>query len=287
MKDKIEQLEELKKRVSDLEHDDYCALDELLRRIALLIKHYFGESSSYIGDLKDIKFPEDLGLIEIGDDDEREYEWVIAEDKLRNLLGTMIEDLKMSGTSKVIQTKETRENKPKSNRIFIVHGTDHKPMKELKAMISGLGLNPIVLHEQPSSGKTVVEKLENYSDVGYAFVILTPDDGLFNLQETEKLLEEIDSKKIGNYHKERLYLDSFFKMLRKVARQNVILELGYFMGLLGRNKVCCLYTGNLVLPSDIHGIVYVPFKNSVEDAKDMIVKELRACGYKVDANKII
>jgi len=60
--------------------------------------------------------------------------------------------------------------------VFIVHGRDHKPMKELKAMLSEFGLNPMVLHEQPSGSRTIVEKLEKYSDVGYAFMILTPDD---------------------------------------------------------------------------------------------------------------
>ena len=64
-----------------------------------------------------------------------------------------------------------------SRNIFIVHGRDHKQMKELKEMVNKFGLNPIVLHEKASGGLTLPEKLERYSeDIGYAFVILTPDD---------------------------------------------------------------------------------------------------------------
>lgn len=279
-------IEDLKKRVENLAFEDYTELDAIQRKATLLIKHSFGKSSEYDSDLYEIDFPEDDPFDRDNDIfHPRKQRWESGKKTILNLLGTMIEDLKMSESSKI--SPETKGDKPKSTRVFIVHGTDHKPMKELKAMLSGLGLNPIVLHEQPSSGKTVVEKLEDYSDVGYAFVILTPDDGLFSIQEVEKLCDEIDSKKIYEHQKDKLFFDSFGKMWRRVARQNVILELGYFMGLLGRNRVCCLYNGNVVLPSDIHGIVYVPFKNSVEEAKDMIVKELRACGYKVDANKII
>jgi len=70
--------------------------------------------------------------------------------------------------------------------------------------------------------------------------------------------------------------DSHFR-----ARQNVILEFGYFMGLLGRNRVCCLYKGEVELPSDMSGIAYIPFKESVDEVRDKIVKELKAADYKI------
>ena len=153
-----------------------------------------------------------------------------------------------------------------SKDIFIVHGREHKPMKELKVMLKGFGLNPIVLHEQPSGSRTIVEKLEKYSDAGYAFVILTPDDRGGYFRGKSRILG-------GN-----ILEDSHFR-----ARQNAILELGYFMGLLGRDRVCCLYKGDLDLPSDIHGIVYISFKESVNEAGDKIVKELKAAGYEIKA----
>ena len=74
-------------------------------------------------------------------------------------------------------------------------------------------------------------------------------------------------------------MNLFPSFVRMRARQNVVLEFGYFMGLLGRDKVCCLYKGDIELPSDMHGIVYVPFKESVNEVSDKIIKELKAADY--------
>jgi predicted nucleotide-binding protein len=166
---------------------------------------------------------------------------------------------------------EVRTIKELSKNVFIVHGRDHEPMKELKTMLSEFGLNPIILHEQPSGSRTIVEKLEKYSDVGYAFVVLTPDDvGAIRSKFIERRPELFVKRP----------LKSMFD-LKPRARQNVVLEFGYFMGLLGRDRVCCLYKGDVELPSDMHGIVYVPFKDSVKEACDMIIKELKAAGYEI------
>ena len=156
----------------------------------------------------------------------------------------------------------TRKTTPLSKNVFIVHGRDYKPMEELKTMLSEFGLNPIVLHEQPSGSRTIVEKLEKYSDVGYAFVILTPDDmGVFA---------------------DEIMMDKLLPTIMKPrARQNVVLEFGYFIGKLGRDRVCCLYKGEVVVPSDMHGIVYIPFKESVKECCDKIIKELKAVGYEI------
>ena len=147
-----------------------------------------------------------------------------------------------------------------SNKIFIVHGRDYKPMRELKKELSSLGLEPIILHEKASGSRTIIEKLERYSDVGYAFVILTPDDrgGLFK------------GNLFGGWKLEK----SGFR-----ARQNAILEFGYFAGRLGRDRVCCLYKGDVELPSDMHGITYIQFSESVKEIWNQIIRELRAVGY--------
>lgn len=146
-----------------------------------------------------------------------------------------------------------------SKNVFIVHGTSHEPIRELKEMLSNFGLNPIILHEQPSGSRTIIEKLEKYSDVGYAFVILTPDD-------------------VGGPSKDRRILRFEGK---ERARQNVVLEFGYFMGFLGRDRVCCLYTGDIELPSDMQGIVYVPFKDSIKELRNTIIKELKEADYEI------
>ena len=166
----------------------------------------------------------------------------------------------------------------KKEKVFIVHGRDHKPMKELKSMLSDFGLNPIVLHEQPSGSRTIVEKLEKYSDVGYAFVILTPDD-VGGSRDSESY-HSAPIEMHGRFT-QRDIVEEFPSFFNTRARQNVVLEFGYFMGLLGRDRVCCLYKGAVELPSDMHGIVYIPFKDPINNVRNKIIKELKAAGYEI------
>jgi len=166
--------------------------------------------------------------------------------------------------------------KPTSKNVFIVHGHDIKPVKELKEMLKGFGLNPIVLHEKPSGSRTIIEKLEKYSDVEYAFVILTPDDLGGTVEEFMTAIEGMTDSIIG------LDLEDFLgNEIKYRARQNVILEFGYFIGRLGRDRVCCLYKGDVELPSDMQGIVYIYFKDSVNEIRDKIIKELKEAGYQI------
>lgn len=147
---------------------------------------------------------------------------------------------------------------PSSKRIFIVHGHDAASKEELARMLEKLGLIPVILHEQPQKGRVLIEKLEDHtSDVEYAFILLTPDD--------------IGSQK-----------DVKPEEGKPRARQNVIFEFGYLMGKLGRDRICCLYTGHVELPTDLEGIVYVPFDKSVHEAYEKIVTELRAAGYQLN-----
>ena len=92
----------------------------------------------------------------------------------------------------------------------------------------------IILHEQASVGDTIIEKLERNSDVSYAVVLLSPDD----VGAAQDKKDELQSR----------------------ARQNVVLELGYFIGRLGRSHVCPLVPGPMEVPADFHGVVYVPFE---------------------------
>lgn len=145
-----------------------------------------------------------------------------------------------------------------SNRVFIVHGRDNEKKESCARALEHMGLNPIILHEQPNKGKTIIEKFEEYSDVGYAVVLMTPDDigGLKDEQQKER------------------------------ARQNVVFELGYFIGKLGRNRVTALVDGELELPTDISGVVYTDL-DSRGLWKYALAKELNAVGYTVDLNKIV
>jgi predicted nucleotide-binding protein len=192
-------------------------------------------------------------------------------------------------TSKKKEKDELKTSSTASSKnVFIVHGRDHEPMKELKTMLLEFGLNPIVLHEQPSGSRTIVEKLEEYSDVGYAFVILTPDDKASSKEELLKMQNKfLNDLTYVLKEKQKLsivaesFLDELELTMKQRARQNVVLEFGYFMGKLSRTRVCCLYKGDIELPSDMHGIVYISFKESLNEARSMIEKELREAGYEI------
>lgn len=141
--------------------------------------------------------------------------------------------------------------------IFIVHGRD-KARYELKDLLKEWGLNPIILDDQPNIGEpTLIEKLEKYSsEVQCAIILLTPDDE-GRLKDTEEL--------------------------KSRSRQNVVFELGYFFGKSGRGKVICLHKGDIELPSDISGIVYIPFKDNLKDEVYRKLRtELKAMGFTIN-----
>jgi predicted nucleotide-binding protein len=143
-------------------------------------------------------------------------------------------------------------------KIFVVHGHDEAAREAVARFIQSLGFEPIILSERANEGRTVIEKFEAHSDVGFAVVLLTPDD-----EGCEK----------GGAPGPR-------------ARQNVVLELGYFIGRLGRKHVCALKRGELEIPSDFHGVVYEPFDAS-GSWKQKLGRELEAAGYNIDWNKIM
>lgn len=151
----------------------------------------------------------------------------------------------------------TRTNKPvprNKRKVFIVHGRDNEAKQEVARFLTGLGLEPIILHEQASSGMTIIEKIERYAnDADFALVLYTPCDLGRGALETKT-------------------------PARNRARQNVVFEHGYLMAKLGRENVCALVKGEIETPNDISGVVYVQL-DSYGGWKNEISKELRACGY--------
>lgn len=145
-----------------------------------------------------------------------------------------------------------------SNRIFIVHGHDNEAKQTVARFISQLGLQEVILHEQANRNQTIIEKLEANSDVGFAVVLLTPDD-------EGRAKGEAD--------------------LKERARQNVVAELGYFVGHLKRHRVCALRKGKVEIPSDFSGVAYVDFEPVSNHWKVELARELKAAGYdlKMDA----
>ncbi len=148
---------------------------------------------------------------------------------------------------------------PISDQIFIVHGHDEASKETVARFVEKLELHPIILHEQPNAGRTIIEKFEDHSNVGFAIVLLTPDD--FGAPR--------------NSHD-----------LKPRARQNVILELGYFIGKLGRGKVCALYKEGVEIPSDYQGVLYIPM-DSAGAWRTALAKEIKNAGIEVDLNKTL
>lgn len=187
-----------------------------------------------------------------------------------------------------------------SKKVFIVHGRDHNPVNDLKKILAEFGLNPMVLEEQASGSLTIIEKLEKFSkQVGFAFVVLTPDDvgTLRNhvVPKLDKAISELSSfceaLLIKPLHDDTppkieaptgvLFDINFVRgaLMLGRARPNVIMEFGLMIGLLGRDKVCCLCKGDVERPSNMEGIVFVPFNESVSEVKDKIAMELEGAGY--------
>ena len=150
---------------------------------------------------------------------------------------------------KVVQAKNF-------SKIFIVHGHDEALKQLVARLIEKQDIEAIILSEKANKGKTIIEKLEENSDVDCAICLFSPDD-------------------TGKANKEKDY--------KARARQNVVLEAGFFMGKLGREKVVYLASPELELPSDLQGIVYTNASNWQFD----LLKELKAMGYNIDFNKLM
>lgn len=164
-------------------------------------------------------------------------------------------------------TPQAEPKGPKSNKkVFIVHGQDSETKTIVARFIEHCGLQPVILHEQADQGRTIIEKFEQTSDVGFAVILLTPDD-------LGGLAPAAGGTTLDN--------------AKPRARQNVILELGYFIGKLGRKGVCALKKGDVDLPSDFSGVVYTPYDGADEGWKIKLAREMKAAGLEVDLNKAL
>ena len=152
----------------------------------------------------------------------------------------------------------------KNNRVFVVYGHDTIARTQLEAMLRRWDLEPLILDQLPSAGNTVIEKLEEYTkQVEFGIVLATPDDMGY--------AKEDGDAKIG-YR----------------VRQNVVLEMGMLLASIGRSKVAILLKSqnNFEKPSDIEGLIYIPFKDNVEEGKVSLAKEMEKHNYKIDIAKL-
>ena len=159
------------------------------------------------------------------------------------------------------QRNEPSENPPRTfgDEVFIVHGHDNEAKETVARLVENWGIETTILHERTNRGKTIPEKFEEHAGkAGFAIILLTPDDVGTSKGKTDELKHR--------------------------ARQNVILELGYFWGKLGRDRMCVLYKEGVELPSDIHGILYIPMDSS-DGWRRKLGQEMQDAGLPVDLNK--
>lgn len=179
-------------------------------------------------------------------------------DNLKSLLtrAELIKSQVETGTTVSVSTAKSSVSK---TEVFIVHGHDEAAKTKTARFIEKLGLTPIILHEQASGSKTVIEKIEAYTNVGFGIILYTPCD-------------------IGAKKEEK-------PKLNNRARQNVVFEHGFLIGKIGRQNVCALVKDDIETPNDISGVVYV--KMDEDDAWHLkVARELRNSGYEIDMNKL-
>ena len=179
-------------------------------------------------------------------------------DLVKQLLGLV--PGKTAGGTQVAATLKPVTN----NKVFVVYGHDEQARARLDAMLRRWGLEPLILDQLPSEGQTIIEKLEKYTgEAKFGVVLATPDDEGFRRGHPDEKAHR--------------------------ARQNVVLELGMLLSTLGRAKVAILLhqQENMERPSDILGLIYIPFKDNLEkDAGLLLAKEMTAAGYQIDVAKI-
>jgi len=181
--------------------------------------------------------------------------------KVKNLkkLLAKTELLKISSEIETQNTVEKTTPELNKSQVFIVHGHDDEAKTKTARFVERLGFEAIILHEKASGSKTIIEKIEEYSNVGFGIILYTPCD--------------IGAKNTDNPD------------LKTRARQNVVFEHGFLIGKIGRNNVCALVKGDVETPNDISGVVYVSM-DSADAWRYSIADEMKRAGYNVDKNKI-
>ena len=182
--------------------------------------------------------------------------------KLKVLKTTVVDALKeLVIKADVIKNTNIKQSELVSSNkdVFIVHGQEEAIKNKVARFVESIGYNPIILHEQASKGNTIIEKIEDYSNVSFGIVLYTGCDE-------------------GRIAKQK-------ESLKKRARQNVVFEHGYLIAKIGRKNVCALVEKQVEIPNDISGVIYIEIDKS--DAwRFEIAKEMQAIDLVVDMNKI-
>ena len=232
------------------------------RDTEVAITNTFGTESRHIQDFTRIIYVGPISWGRTTPDSERQKAYVRGLDSAASVLESMIDEIEeyWEDENQTPPSSAAQENeRTNTKEVFVVHGRDNEAKETVARFLTKLSLTPVILHEQPNQGRTILEKFEQHVQVGFAVALLTPDD-VGALQDSSN-------------------------DLKPRARQNVVFELGYFLGRLGRERVCALTKGNVELPSDYDGVVYI----SLDDGgwKMDLIRELKNAGFDVDANRAL
>ena len=224
------------------------------RNTRMAMAYIFGEGSRQAGEFSEINYQRYVD----------EQMWFSFNEAIE-LIKSMIDEIEEYGlptpqAQTIVQVPEN-STPAVSARVFVVHGRDDGTREMVARFLEGLRLDPIILRERPNEGRTIIEKFEDYADtVGFAIAICTPDDVGALATQPDKL-------------KPRM-------------RQNVVLELGYFAGKIGRNHVCALVKGDIEKPSDYDGVIYISMADG-EGWKLELARELNAAGLTIDMGGLL
>jgi predicted nucleotide-binding protein len=220
---------------------------------------YFGSESLQLAQFRKIHFFPSSFVIG-GPDTPFIKAFVEGAEIAESYLRSRISELEEEATELVLlPSEEGVVSREVTRKVFVVHGHDRGSKETVARFLSQLELDPIILHEKPNEGRTIIEKFEHHANVAFALVILSPDDVGW-------------AKATPDAQEQR-------------ARQNVIFELGFFVGKLGRNRTLALLLRGVTKPSDFDGVLYIPMDG--DSWKMEVVRELQAAGIDVDANKAI
>ena len=231
------------------------------RDTQIALEHLFGNDSRHLRDFRSIRFtPSSYSMM--NPDPAFAKAFVNGKGSVEAIFQSMIDEVEEYWPEEGgVATGFEDTIPPESNKVFVVHGHNEAIRESTARLLEKLNLEPIILHEQANRGHTIIEKFMEYSDVAFSVVLLTADDK--------------GGQKDGNQQEYKFR-----------ARQNVILELGFFLGRLGRERVCALYEEGVEIPSDYSGVVFIPL-DEAGAWRLVLGRELRAAGLEVDLNKII
>ena len=235
--------------------------DKWHRDTKVAIANTFEESPSKAKDFEDIRYHLSAFVVDRTPESKFQEAYVRGLNSAAAILQSMIDEIEEYWEDDNQEPKcskgPERPHRINTNQVFVIHGSDHGTRDTVTRFLASLGLEVVILQEQPDQGRTVIEKFEQCAQGDFAVALFTPDD-------------------IGGPDDDDL---------QPRARQNVIFEFGYFIGKFGRGRVRALVKGNPEIPSDYSGVLYIPI-DDLGSWKMVLVREMKGAGLKIDANLV-